>query len=87
MKRKKPVKIDNFYPLVAYIKDYLRKEKPGRDATRIQKDRYAQALKCIIKLDGLFKDKNVLTGTYMLHHGCGVQYPIVPPIVVTLFKK
>jgi hypothetical protein len=93
MKRKKPVRIDNFYPLVAYMKGYLRREKPGPDASKIRKDRYALAVRCVKKMDELLIKKNVVIGKTLWPPpppgpGCGSpEWPLRVLTVIGLLKK
>ncbi|MHB8055910.1 MAG: hypothetical protein ACYDH3_11755 [Candidatus Aminicenantales bacterium] len=89
MAKKKAVKIENFYPLVAYLKRYLQKEKPGRDATRIEKDRHALAVKCVRKMDLLLEKNNVVIGKVMMFPGqrCPAGRLLYDPIITRLLKK
>jgi hypothetical protein len=81
MERKKSVKNYDFHPLVAYVKNYLQKEKPGPGASKIRKDRHAVALKCVKEMDKCLKNKNVTIAQVMLlPPGCGGSWPLKPPI-------
>jgi hypothetical protein len=81
MERRKRVKNYNFHPLVAYVKSYLLKAKPGPDASEIQRDRYAMALKCVKEMEKALKGKNVVIGKLSTPGGCGGgPWPLKPPI-------
>lgn len=87
MEKRKSVKrvragtVASFYPMVDFMKDYLREVRPGKKASKIEKERYAHALRCVKEMGRIIIEKNPHFKTATMIRPCFGIWPLsfIPP--------
>ena len=81
VKRARPVPEERFFPMVDFMKDYLREVNPGKNASKIKKARYAHAVRCVKEMEKIITEENPRLKIATMIRPCFGLWPLsfIPP--------
>ncbi|MHB8055911.1 MAG: hypothetical protein ACYDH3_11760 [Candidatus Aminicenantales bacterium] len=72
--------VAGFFPMVDYLKGYLREIAPKEEASETDKERYAYAVKCVKEMEKAILQKNPAIGKMKPLLPCMLGWLIIPPM-------